>query len=284
MNELKIAQNNGKIEFNFEELKADLEKQLAAYTGLVFTEETVKEGKKSVAELNKLKKDISDRRIEVKKEHMKPYDEFEKKVKELGEMIDKPIFLIKDQLEDFEKRRIEARKQEIQNIYTESISDMAEFLPLNRIYNSKWENATTSKKTIKEDIETKVLNTQNDLKIIKDMPTDATEKAIEAYKTTLQLSDAITYINRYEQQKKDILERQEEERKRAEEEAQKAAEQKKEVQGMENVIESAPKTGTFIPPSAETDFKTVYEVVADPFQLVQIESFMREHGITYRRI
>lgn len=284
MNELKIAQNNGTIEFNFEELKADLEKQLAAYTGLVLTEKTVKEGKKSVAELNALKKDINDRRIEVKKEHMKPYDEFEKKAKELGELIDKPIFLIKDQLEAFEQRRIEERKQEISAIYEESIADLKEILPLSRIYNSKWENATTTKKAIKDDIKTKVLNTQNDLKIIKEMPTDATEKAIETYKATLQLSDAITYINRYEQQKADILKRQEEERKRAEEEAQKAAEQKPEVPGVENASESVSKQEVFIPPTTEPDYATSYEVVADPFQLVQLESFMREHGITYRRI
>lgn len=289
--EIRIAQKTGAIEFNFEELKSRLADEMKYYKGLIFSEDTKKEAKETVAELRKLKKDIKDKRIEVKKSFMHPYDEFEAQVKELDKLIDEPIAFINEQVEEFERMRVEERKKLISEIYTGIIAEhetVRDYLPLQRIYDSKWENATTTKKAIKEAITGHVEHVEKDLATIRAMESEFEDKGLAKYKNTLELSDAIEIMNQYQKQKEEILKRQkeEEERKRAE------AEQKKKITEPEAPV--APATPAepvtqekakeeFVEPKSCTD-AIRYEVIADPFQIAQLESAMREYGIKFRRV
>lgn len=268
--EIKVTQSAGTIEFNFEALKEQLSAEMAHYKGMIFTEDTKKEAKETVANLRKLKKDVRDKRVEVKKSFMRPYDDFEAKVKELDALIDEPIAFINGQVEEFERKRVEERKQLIKQIYEDNISDMKELLPLQKIYDSKWENATTSKKAIKDAIVERVEIVRKDIDTIQSMSSDDVPDAIELYKRTLSLADAIAHINRYEQQKSEILKRAEMKKKEEE--------QKKEEQKQDEPVKEVEKT-TFIEPGV-----TTYRVKADPFQIAQLESAMRDYGIEFERI
>lgn len=270
-----VVQEAGKIEFNFEELKNQLSSEMNRYKGMIFTEETKKEAKETVANLRKLKKDVRDKRIEVKKSFMRPYDDFEAKVKELDALIDEPIAFINGQVEEFERKRVEERKQLIKQIYEDNISDMKELLPLQKIYDSKWENATTSKKAIKDAIAERVEVVKKDIDTIQSMSSDDVPDAIELYKRTLSLADAIAHINRYEQQKSEILKRAEMKKKEEE--------QKKEEQKQDEPVKEVEKT-TFIEPKVPEPGVTTYRVKADPFQIAQLESAMRDYGIEFERI
>ena len=103
MNELtlRINQNPGSIELNFDELEAQLDNKLAEYKGAVFTEDSKTYAKKEVANLRKLKKDIDDARKAVKKKWMEPYDSFDDRMKKLMKKVDEPINLINEQVEEF---------------------------------------------------------------------------------------------------------------------------------------------------------------------------------------
>lgn len=225
MNELKlnIVQNPGVVELNFDELERGLDAKLAEYTGAVFTEETKDIAKGEVASLRKLKKSFDDARKNVKKEWMKPYDDFEKQMKKLIEKIDGPITLIDSQIKDFEEKRRSEKKKKISALYEGIIGDMKDYLPLVKIYNPKWENATTTIKSIREDIEQLVRSSAQAVDTLQGMRSDAREEAISIYKKTLDLSQALAYINRYEQQRAEIMKR-EEERRKAEEERKRQAE------------------------------------------------------------
>lgn len=289
--EIRVAQKTGAIEFNFEELKSRLADEMKYYKGLTFSEDTKKEAKETVADLRKLKKDIKDKRIEIKKSFMHPYDEFEAQVKELDKLIDEPIAFINEQVEEFERKRVEERKKVISEIYTGIIAEhetVRDYLPLQRIYDSKWENATTTKKAIKEAITGHVEHVEKDLATIRAMESEFEDKGLAKYKTTLELSDAIEIMNQYQKQKEEILKRQkeEEERKRAE------AEQKKKITEPEAPVAPAvpaePVTQEkakeeFVEPKSRTG-AIRYEVIADPFQIAQLESAMREYGIEFRRV
>lgn len=264
-----VIQEAGKIEFNFEELKNQLSSEMNRYKGMIFTDDTKKEAKGTVASLRKLKKAVSDKRIEVKKAYMAPYTDFEAKVKELDKLIDEPIALINTQIDDFERKRVEERKKLIGQIYKENINGLEEYLTLPRIYQSKWENATTSKKSIADEITSRAEEAKKDIETLKAMSSDAVDAALGVYKTTLNLADAISYINRYETQKAEILKREEE----------KKVERKEPVK-KEPIKEEPVKKQERIP---ETGFAT-YRIKADPFQIAQLESAMREYGIEFERI
>ena len=285
---LAVTQQVGTIGTNFEEIKESLIAGLAEYKDMVFTEDSKVEAKKTVASLRKLKKSVNDKKIEVKKIYMAPYTEFEAQVKELDELIDEPIAFISGQVQEFERKRIEERKKLISDIYTGIISeheDAAEYLPLERIYDSKWENATTTKKAITEAITERAVHVEKDLIAIRDMESEFEDKGLAKYKTTLELSDALATMNQYQKQKEEILRRQaEEEQRNTKEEARKAAEaERKADEAAQEEPVVAVKEEKFVEPKPATDAIT-YEIIADPFQIAQLESAMREYGIKFRRV
>lgn len=223
---LNVKQNPGVIELNFDEIEAALDKKLEEYKGAVFTEESKTIAKKEVAGLRKFKEKFEDARKSVKREWMKPYDEFEKKMKRLTAKIDEPINLIDAQIKEFEEKRKKERRKEIRGIYQELIGDMADYCRLDRIYDPRWENASTKVKDIRESISQAVGNTRMAVSTISGMQSDAVEKALEIYKESLDMAKAISHINSYEQQKAEIM-RREEERRRQEEERRRRAEEER---------------------------------------------------------
>lgn len=286
---VNVEQKNGVIGFNFEEIKEKLNSELEIYKNMIFTEDSKAEAKKTIASLRKLKKSVNDKKLEVKKSFMIPYTNFEAQVKELDNLIDEPINFINNQVEEFERKRVEEKKSLISEIYTEIMAEHGEasgYLPLQRIYDSKWENATTTKKAITEAIAERVDHVEKDLCIIRSMESEFEDKGIVKYKETLELSNAIEIMNQYQKQKEEILRRQEEEAKRkAEEEARKASEADSVI---DTPMQEAPVTQTapeekFIEPKPVND-SIVYEISADPFQIVMMEAFMRENDITFSRI
>lgn len=239
--EVKVKQELGKISFNFIEIKDNLSAMMQLYKDAKFTEETSTVAKKEAATLKKIKKALSDRRIEVKKECMKPYDDFEAKVKELTALIDEPIELIESQVQVFEEKKKAEKKQKIQDSYNELIGEMGEYLPFLKIYDSKWENTSVSMKSIKDEIEQAVSSVEMAVATIQGMNSEVMPKALEQYKKDLSLANAITYINKHEQMKADILAKEEQKRKEEEERKRIAEENRIKADERQRVIEEERK-------------------------------------------
>lgn len=211
-----ISLQAGKIIFNFEELKAYLQSFLDEYKNAVYTEESKTYAKKDVAHLRAMKKEVTDRVREAKKEYMAQWEAFEPLVKELLAMFDEPINLIDGQIKGFEEDRIARKKELIQSIYEELVGELAEIIPLDRIYNKKWDNATTKEKAIRDEIVSQATAARIALDTIHGMQSDAESKALDVYKQTLSLPEAIACINAYEAQKAEILRKEQERQREAE--------------------------------------------------------------------
>ena len=289
-----VDQKNGVIGFNFEEIKEVLKNGLEEYKNMEFTEDSKKEAKATVASLRKLKKSVNDKKLEVKKSFMIPYNAFESQVKELDALIDEPINLINNQIEEFERKRIAEKKAMINEVYAsimEEHPDISELLPIARIYDSRWENATTTKKSIADAITQHLERVEKDLATIRSMQSEFEDKGIEKYRTTLELSDAIATMNQYQKQKEEILVREKERAERIAEEAkriQSASETpveslKEDIDQKQEVVPES-KREEFIEPTDDMCKTIMYKIVADPFQVAQLESAMREYGILYRRV
>lgn len=217
-NVVVVTQESGVIKCDFEGAKLYLRNRLEEYQGAVFTEDSKNVAKKVVANLRKEKKAFADRVKEVKAEYMAPFTQFEVQAKELIGMYDEPINFINSQVEDFEQKRRAEKQELIQAIYEECIGDMREYLPLQKIYNSKWENATCKKKDICEEIMNAVNSVRTSVQTIMGMRSEAEEAALNRFKEDLSLSNAIAFINNYEQQKAVILAKEQERQRKEEEE------------------------------------------------------------------
>ena len=211
-----ITQQEGTVSCNFEEVEAYIKDLLKEYDGAIFTEESKGYAKKELAKLRAEKKELNDNLRDAKKKYMAPWDTFEPNVKELINLFDEPITLIDGQVKAFEEDRIAQKKALIEAIYTELVGDLADIIPLERIYNPKWENATTKEKAIREEVLAQATAARIALDTSRGMRSDAESKALDVYKQTLRLPEAISCINAYEAQKAEIL-RKEQERQREEE-------------------------------------------------------------------
>lgn len=298
--ELAVSQDLGKITANFDEIKTALAGQLKEYKDKEFTEDKKKDAKEDLASLRKLKKSVDDRRKEVKKVYMKPYDDFDAKVKELIGLIDEPIKLIDYQVKSFEANRVKARKEEIKKIYEELVPDeLQDYIPLERIYGPKWDYATTTMKSVKTEISSKVSSTNADIAAIKAMKSEKEETALNLYMENNNLAIAIKYLSEYENEKTEILRKQEAEeverreqeleaeRQRIREEERRRVRQEEEIRvtAEKKVIEDLKTVDEEkAAPLSTNDSKTViYTVVATEEELADIEQAMTSFGVYFER-
>lgn len=182
MNELQVVvkQEVGKINWNFEELKTALATEMKKYTGIVFDDDSIADAKKTVAYLRKLKESVEDRRKDVKKKCLEPYNEMEKQAKELTQLIDEPINTIAKQVKDYEEEQKKKKKEEILAYMAEVFAELPETVASklkSKIYDSKWENKSTTKKTWQDAVNTAFENTKGDLNILDGIEEDFREDA-----------------------------------------------------------------------------------------------------------
>ena len=103
--ELRISEYQlpAPVGFNFEELKAEIEAQTAPFANAVYSNGDIKTARADRAKLNKLKKAINDRRIELEREYMTPFADFKAKVNETISIVETAAANV-----DREVKRIEA--------------------------------------------------------------------------------------------------------------------------------------------------------------------------------
>lgn len=138
------------IDFNFEEIRAELAEKLDYYNNLVVTENSIREAKSDRAKLNKLKTAVEDKRKEIKKMCLEPYTSFEIRCRELSSMISEPILSIDSQIKEFEnqnnQKKLDELKKHFEVICTDSMIKFEDVLP------AKWENKTESAESLKNQI------------------------------------------------------------------------------------------------------------------------------------
>lgn len=121
---VQVKQKVGNIQFNYEEIKETLAAQMDLYKDAQFSEDTKKDAKKEVAALRNMKKAIDEKRKEVKKQCLVPYEDFEAKCKELQGLIDQPINLISCQITAFEEKRIYKKERESKRFFRRFLRDL----------------------------------------------------------------------------------------------------------------------------------------------------------------
>ena len=189
------------IKFNYEELKGGLQESLKKYQNLVYTSQNIKEAKDDRATLNALKKSLNDEKIKIKKEFEVPYKDFEDKIKELIELVDKPASEIDKQVKIFEEAEKVKKRESIENIYAENIGSYADLIPLQQIYDSRWENKTYKETDIKKEIQDIVKKVDSDIKVIAELKSEFEFQIKDTYFRTLDLGQALVEKQRLEKQK-----------------------------------------------------------------------------------
>lgn len=223
------------IDFNFEELKEEITNKSAFYKNMVYTDETIKDAKSDRALLNKFKTALEDKRKEVKKQCLEPYNQFEKQIKELVAIIDEPVKLIGEQITEFEDREKAEKHEQIIELFNKA--GFQSFVTLEQIYDPKWLNKSVSLKSIEEELTNTVYRIGHDVTTINSLKEYSFE-ALQHYKKTLDLAGAIAEGQRLADIQKRKLEH-EAEVKAREELAKKQAEERAKAETEANLHEES---------------------------------------------
>ena len=234
--ELKIysPQDNGflqKIDWNFEELKAEISSAAQEYETSIYTDDTIKSARADRAKLNKFVDALNAKRTDIRKQLLKPDEQFGREVKELTGIVQKAIDNIDGQIKDYERRQREEKTQKIRDFYEENIHDLAEYLPFEKVMRPEYANVSTSMKSIKESISALIQRVDEGLAIINETDSKFAGDMKRAFLQTYDISVALAERNRLETEERNREMYMEEQRRRkAERDAREQAEAQRIIQ------------------------------------------------------
>lgn len=307
-----------RIDWNKAELEENVRSIVAAYQGLVYTEDTVSDAKNDRAALRKLLNEIEDRRKLVKKKCMEPYEVFESDLKDVTALIKEQISIIDGQVKEYENSVKEEKKARLQDVYAEAIGELAEVLPFERVFEAQYLNVSFKESKAATEIREKVQRVKSDLAAIDALDSKYKLNAKDVYVRTLDMSKAMAEnarLIKFEEQMEADRKRkaEEEERRRAEAEehrrqeaeriAAERAKREKALVEQQTQEERASQSGydTPVPDKTadaeseepaekpaekevlpeEKKYKATFYAIGTLQQLKDLQEYMKEHNIQF---
>ena len=169
MEELIIYNEN---EFNFNDFNTNIEvikKQIQGYLDKIkdfkVSEENIALSKTMRADINKIKKQIEDKRKEIKNKFMLPYNNFEIKVKEIVNIIEETNNKIDLQIKELENQEKAKKKEMLIKMFEINNTDN-DFITFEDVFEESFLNKTVKLETAIETIKEKIKTILNNLELI----------------------------------------------------------------------------------------------------------------------
>lgn len=272
MNEIIEVKQLPVIVEQLQTIKADVTARVEAALSLVCTEDTVKVVKQARAELNNELKAWEDKRREVKKAVMSPYEQFEAVYKDcitdVFKMADKEL---KSKIDAVENELKQEKAREILDYFNEYLcsAEIGANVPLYEFVTFERANInvtlSASRKSLKEQAKAFIDRICEDLSLIDTQ--EHKDEILYEYKQSLNVSNAITTVsNRY---------------KAIEEAKAREAEQQERKQA---VKEAETKVAELIPPTEEKSdpiLTVAFKVTAPKSKLKELKAFLNNGGYQY---
>ena len=261
------------IDFNFTEIKSELEEKLVKYKNLVVTEDSVKAAKADKAKLNKLATAIEDKRKEVKAICLAPYNDFEVKCKELVSLIKAPAVAIDTQVKEFENIEKEKKYNELKAYFDENVKELSEIVDFDKILNPKWGNVTQKVDTLKNEIGDTIDRIREELATINEQFADVPYKSavISEYCKKYDLSKTLVYAAQLKKeaeiQERTVSRKAEPEKIEVSKETSQTV-----VSGLENAVQQEPVGSVS------------FTVTCTRSQLIELRDYMKKNAIAFKVI
>lgn len=259
------------VDFNYKELKKEIEEKTLPYKGLIVTEDAIPVAKTDLANLRKLEKAIDDRRKAVKKEYNAPYMAFEAQIKDILSDIQEAAGNIDGQIKEFERRADEEKLGQIKVFYGLAFGDLAKNVPFEKVYNPKWLNKGYKMPDIEAEI-SKAANTLRDnIETVKGLKSDHELSLMRTLFFTLDIGEVLKEYNALE-----VLA-----------EARKAQEQEKAKQVVadeprsEDTANQTPVEPEFTVDTPEPVQEIAFRVWVNNAQKAALRNFLVSNGIRY---
>ncbi|SRR5690349_579989 len=205
INEQQIIVQQGSVIFNdFERIKQQAAALAENIKKVKVNDENLKQSKKLLAAVNSRVKLLEDKRIEIKKAMLEPYQEFEAQVKEIVGIVKEADDVVRQQvkqleeLERLEKEHVLSTKFE-SRLKHYSFRDLFHF---NDFLKPRHLNKTAAIEAVEVEMVEFLERITKDMKVIEGM--DNSTAILRAYLETKDLGAAIAQVQREEAKKKQI--------------------------------------------------------------------------------
>ncbi|MCD7998970.1 MAG: DUF1351 domain-containing protein [Clostridiales bacterium] len=275
-----------KIDWNFDELKKEITTASQEYEASVYTDETIMDAKKDRAKLRKFIDAMNSERTRIRKKLLEPDEVFGSQIKELTGIIEKAIINIDDQVKDYERRQREEKTAKVRDFYEENINDLIDILPFEKVFRPEYANASTTMKSIKEEILALIQKVDEGLAIINEVDSPYAGEMKEIFLQTYDIGKAMAERNRLEAaaQKRKEYEA-EQARKKAEREASLKAETARVIgAGKGRAVIQQSKPGPEIETVEDPVHVIDFRVHATAVQLTKLKEFLKNEGIRFEPV
>lgn len=284
--ELRVTKNVvGVLETNIEQLEAYVTAKLEEYKPETYFGDADM-ARKDRAELNNSKKVLSQARIQLMRELMKPYSDFETRCKNLEKMIDTASGKLDDIVKTKEEEEKTAKKIRITEIWN---SRNFTLFPMERIFNPKWLNKTCKESDIITEIDAGIARVYDDLKKIEKYAEPCDVDTVKSYYLDcLDIGQSLDYGEQLAKNRK-IVQQEAAEREKREHEA--VVEQQRKAEYNENInrehdndiASMASAALDIVEPKKESMYKEyTVTISATEEQINHLKSAMTALGITYK--
>lgn len=195
-----VEKSVGYLQTNIRGLELYVENKLKEYTPEKFKGDADL-AKKKRAELNNAKKVLQQKRIEIIKECMKPYTDFEDRCKVLEKAIDSASGELDEIVKLKEQEEKDKKRKQIELFWLTKDFDL---FPLEKIFNPKWLNKTYKESDILDEMDKRIAKTYKDLKTLEtysDMYCIGADEVKAHYLMNLDVEETISYCDELQRQK-----------------------------------------------------------------------------------
>lgn len=259
----------------YNKMKDRIDQLHESLEGYVVTKDNLKESKSTRAKLNKLKKAIKSRKVEIKKKAEAPIKDFNDKVESLVAEIDDSSSKISDGIKGYEDQEKQAHHEK--NLeHIEAICELAEVDPSKIKYQSSWDNKSYSKTKFENEVDQQIALIQQEQAQLADNIKIVSEKAeglglpADHWIKELDEQPLSFVLNAMTEYKEDL-----------------DAISKAQKETKLNELRDLKKQGDkyIDPETGEIKDKVIslkLEVKGTPWQMKQLQSFLKGNGIEYQ--
>lgn len=199
MNELLVIESilatRPTITFDdYERLKEQATEIAHFVSQIEVTEENVKEAKKLLATLNKNVERLNRRRIDIKNEILKPYEDFANQVKDIETTVKNADKIVRDQVKEMEERERNEKRAELEQIWADRIElyDFAKVMSFDDWLKPQHLNKTQTIKKSEVDMTEYLERIEREIETLSGM--DDADELIMEYKQSQDMSKAIQAV------------------------------------------------------------------------------------------
>lgn len=209
--QLDITYNPATIDARFDDFEAQVEEYLSVYKDAEWNIENHEDysfTKRSRAYLNSKKNEIESRRKAVKREYMKPYEEFEGKIKSISSKIDDVTSKQKEAIDKYDELCKDRRKDVLMQAYEEYAGLLVPLVPIDTLLDGeKWLNRSFPEMKAIEGLKDKIDKIDSDWEMLKNLSIPNYDDAESEFFRTLDVSIAIRKAKELEEdrQKRNAL-------------------------------------------------------------------------------